>query len=134
MNCTFDCAGNLVIKKNSVINSNCRINTRGGVIIGENVSVSNDVIILTADHDMDTPGMNGRQNPVVIEDFVWIGTRAMILPGLKIGRGSVIAAGSVVTKNINPYEVAAGVPAKVIRERLIKDNYTYTASFKRLFQ
>ena len=134
MSCKFDCAGNFIMKKNSVVNANCRLDTRGGIFIGENVSISNDVIILTADHDMDSIDMAGRQKKVVIEDYVWIGTRAMILPGVVIGKGAVIAAGSVVTKSVTSFHVVAGVPAKVIRQRVKKDDYTYNASYKRLFQ
>lgn len=54
---------------------------------------------------------------MVIEDDVWMGARCMVMPGVTIGRGSIIAAGAVVTKDIPPYSVAAGVPAKVVRSR-----------------
>ena len=134
MGCSFDCTKSLTIKKNSVINAGCRLDARGGIYVGENVSISNEVVILTADHDMDSPDMMGRRKRVTIEDYVWVGTRAMILPGVTVGKGAVIAAGSVVTKDVSPYNVVAGVPAKVIKNRLQKDDYTYTASYKRWFQ
>lgn len=133
MGCSFNCKSNLTIGKNSVVNTNCKIDPRGGITIGDNISVSSEVIILTADHDMNSD-MIGRQRGVIIEDYVWVGTRAMIMPGVIIGRGAVIAAGAVVTKNVDAYQVVAGIPAKVIKERDQKDNYNYTASFKRLFQ
>ena len=133
MGCSFDCKGNLSIGKNSVINSKCRIDNRAGVSIGENVSISNDVIILTADHDMNID-MNSRLRKVVIEDYVWIGTRAMILPGVTIERGAVVAAGAVVTKSIAAFKVTAGVPARVIKERSQKDDFKYNSSYKRYLQ
>jgi acetyltransferase-like isoleucine patch superfamily enzyme len=132
MGCTFDCSQGLTIGQNSVINSNCRVDPRGKVSIGNNVSISNDTIILTADHDMNN-NMEGRMLEVTIGDFVWIGTRSMILPGVKINKGSVVAAGSIVTKNIEPNAVVGGVPAKVIKIRT-NPLFNYNASYKRLFQ
>jgi acetyltransferase-like isoleucine patch superfamily enzyme len=134
MGCTFDCAGGLIMGKDSVINSNCRIDLRGTVKIGDNVSISNETTILTADHDMDSPGMDGRKFPMEIGDCCWIGTRAMILPGVKIGTGAVVAAGAVVTKDVNPFEVVAGVPAKVIKIRKCQSGFTYTSSYLRFLQ
>lgn len=132
MNCSFDCTKSFTIGENSVVNGNCRMDTRGGIVIGDNVSISADVIILTADHDLNTVDFSGNSSPVFIEDYAWIGTRAMILPGVKIGKGAVIAAGSVVTKNVEPYHVVAGVPAKFIKKRI--ENLNYFISYKRLFQ
>ncbi|KQS27052.1 hypothetical protein ASG33_21200 [Dyadobacter sp. Leaf189] len=134
MGCTFDCTRLLQIGANSVINARCRIDTRGGISIGDNVSISSDVTILTADHDMETMNLEGRTRSVTIEDYVWIGTRAMIMPGVFIGTGAIIGAGSVVTRNVLPYDVVAGVPAKVIKKRPKISDYTYHSSFKRLFQ
>ena len=132
LGCKLDCKSGLTIKKNSVINNSCRIDPRGGVFIGENVSISQDVVILTADHDLNTSKFDGRTGKVVIEDYVWIGTRATILKGLIIGKGAVIAAGSIVTKDIEPYTVVAGIPAKVIGRRSI--DLSYKLNYKRLFQ
>ncbi|WP_229206792.1 acyltransferase [Dyadobacter crusticola] len=134
MGCTFDCTRLLQIGTNSVVNARCRIDPRGVISIGNNVSVSSDVTILTADHDMETMSLEGRTRSVVIEDYVWIGTRAMIMPGVHIGKGAIIGAGSVVTKNVMPHDVVAGVPAKVIKKRPQNGDYTYNSSFKRLFQ
>ena len=131
LGCKFDSTQGLTIGNNSVINSNCRIDTRGGVIIGNNVSISNDVIILTADHDMDN-NMNGRTREILIEDFVWIGTRALILPGCKIKKGAIIAAGSVVSKEVASMSVVAGIPASPLRINNRKLNYS--TSYRRLFQ
>jgi acetyltransferase-like isoleucine patch superfamily enzyme len=128
----FDCSGGITIGNNSVINGRCRLDNRGTITIGNFVSISSDVIILTADHDLDSSCFLGRNKKVSIDDYVWIGTRVLIMPGISIGKGAVIAAGSVVTKNILPYEVVAGVPAKVIKQRT--KNLNYNPKYKRLFQ
>lgn len=132
MHCAFDCAENLAIGRNSVINAKCRMDNRGGIFIGENVSISQEVLILTADHDVNSSDFAGRNLPVYIEDYVWVGTRAVILPGVTIGKGALIAAGAVVTKNVIPYAVVAGVPAKVIKMRTTDLNYD--TKYRRLFQ
>lgn len=132
MNCVFDCKDGFTMGNNSVINAGCRLDNRGGITIGDNVSISQDVIILTADHDMDSPDFEGRNKPVKIDDYAWIGTRATILPGCTIGKGAIIAAGSIVTKDVLPFTVVAGIPAKVIKTR--NNNLRYNLSYRRLFQ
>jgi len=132
MQSTFDSKGGFELGKGSVINASCRLDTRGGIIIGDGVSVSADVIILTADHDMDDDNFIGRTLPVVILDNVWIGTRAMILPGITIGKGAVVASGAVVTKDVPDYTVVGGVPAKEIRKR--ESTAQYNLEYRRLFQ
>jgi acetyltransferase-like isoleucine patch superfamily enzyme len=127
----FDCAKGLKIGVNSVINENCRLDPRGGIIIGTNVAISAETIILTADHDLDSPGFIGRSRPVTISDYAWIGTRALILPGVEIGEGAVVGAGSVVSKKIDPYCIVAGVPAKFIRQR--NRNTSYCTAYRRFF-
>jgi len=132
MGCKFDCPGNLIIGRNSVINANCRLDSRGGLEIGNNVSVSEDVLFLTADHNEDLIGVSGRSKRICIEDFVWIGTRAMVLPGVIIEKGAVVAAGAIVTRSVKYLNVVAGIPAKIINTR--PDNFNYSARYKRLFQ
>jgi acetyltransferase-like isoleucine patch superfamily enzyme len=127
----FNCARNLKMGKNSVINENCRLNPGGGIVIGSNVAISAETIILTTDHDLDKPGFIGRSRPVTISDYAWIGTRALILPGVEIGEGAVVGAGSVVSKKIDPYCIAAGVPAKFIRQRI--RNTSYCTAYRRFF-
>jgi maltose O-acetyltransferase len=133
MHCSFDCSGGLIVGKYSTVNSRCRLDTRGDIHIGENVSISSEVIILTADHDLSKITFEGRNRPVVINDFVWIGTRAVILPGVNIGKGAIIAACALVTKDVAPFSVVAGVPGKVIKMRP-EENLQYAAYYKRLFQ
>lgn len=100
--------------------------------IGNNVSIAGEVRIYTMEHDVDSPTFAEIGAPVVIEDYVVIGSRVTILPGITIGRGAVVASGAVVTKNVEPYAVVGGVPAKFIKSR--NKNLTYTLKFSRLFQ
>jgi acetyltransferase-like isoleucine patch superfamily enzyme len=108
------------IGRNSRIGRNCSIDARSPLTIGDNVSVSPEVIILAGTHDVNDPRF--APSPVgpwavAIGDYVWIGTRAMILPGVTVGRGAVVAAGSVVTKDVPPLTIVAGVPARPIGNR-----------------
>ena len=99
------------------MNRDCRLDVRGSLHIGENVSISPEVTVLTAAHGVDDPLFGVVLRRVVIEDHVWIGTRAMIMPGVTLGRGSVVAAGAVVTRSVAPLTVVAGVPARTVAER-----------------
>jgi maltose O-acetyltransferase len=105
----------------SMLGENCRVNH---VEIGRDVLMAPDVVILHRQHGyerLDIPmrdqPMLESEKPVIIEDDVWIGTRVIVMPGLKLGRGSIISAGAVVTKDVPPYSVVGGVPAKVIKMR-----------------
>jgi maltose O-acetyltransferase len=102
---------------NSRVNRNCCLDVRGGLQIGDDVSVSPDVVVLTASHRVDDPSFRVETRPVVMEDNVWIGTRATILPGVTLGRGSVVCAGAVVTRDVAPLAIVAGVPARPVGER-----------------
>jgi acetyltransferase-like isoleucine patch superfamily enzyme len=107
----------VAIGRNSRINRDCTLDIRSGLTIGDNVSISPEVMILGGSHDYNDPTWRYVDAPVTIEDHVWIGSRAMILPGVTVGRGAVVAAGSIVTKNVAPMTVVAGVPAKPIAVR-----------------
>ncbi len=102
------------------------------VTIGNNVSIAGEVRMFTMEHDIDDPNFKEIGAPVVIEDYVVIGTRVTILPGVHVGRGAVIATGAVVTRDVPAYTVVGGVPAQIIKER--PKNLTYTLKFARLFQ
>ena len=97
---------------------------QGDITIGDNVMFGPDVRIITSNHAFDRLDIPMREQgyeeekPVVIGNDVWIGTRVLILPGVTIGDGCVIGAGAVVTKDIPPYSVAVGVPAKVVKNRI----------------
>jgi acetyltransferase-like isoleucine patch superfamily enzyme len=84
------------------------------VQIGNNVCINDGVEILTASHDVNDPKWKHIKGKVQVEDYVWIGTGAMILPGVKIGRGAVIGARAVVSKSVNPGAIVVGNPAREI--------------------
>lgn len=113
------------IGANTRINRDCCLDVRGPVRIGDNVSISPEVMLLTAAHLIDDPAFRVETRPVVIEDHVYIGARAMIMPGVTLGRGCVVAAGAVVTRDVEPLAVVAGVPAKHIGSRSV-DALQYT--------
>lgn len=105
------------IGPHSRINRDCCLDARGPLRIADNVSISPEVTILTAFHRIDDPKFRVESRPVVIEDHVWIGSRATILSGVKLGRGSVVAAGAVVTRDVEPLQIVGGVPARPIGTR-----------------
>jgi len=105
------------IGEHTAIGRRSYLDGRGGLTIGNCVSVSPDVQFITAGHDMDDPDFGNVLAPIVVEDYVWIGTRAMILPGVRLGCGCVVAAGAVVTRDVPPLTVVAGVPARPVRQR-----------------
>lgn len=112
----------LEIGNNSGIGIDCEV--YGPVTIGENVMMGPEVVVYTVGHRhdrIDIPMMEqggDAVKPVVIGNDVWIGRRAIIMPGVKIGNGCIIGAAAVVTKDIPDYSIAAGVPAKVVKKRL----------------
>lgn len=115
---------NIEIGKNTAINRRCYLDSRGGLKIGDNVSISPEVHLITAQHDINDSLFTYLEKGIVLEDYVFIGTRAIILPGVKLSKGCVVAAGAVVTKSFPEYSVVAGVPAKIISTRSKDLNYS----------
>lgn len=111
----------LAVGQGTHINEGCLLDARAGIRVGSSVSISHQVKIMTGSHDTNSPVFKGVFSPVVIEDFVWIGVGAIILKGVKLGRGCVVAAGAVVTKDIPPMTIAGGVPAREIGKRCVSD-------------
>jgi acetyltransferase-like isoleucine patch superfamily enzyme len=132
MGTRFDSRHNFKIGDNSVILQNCRMDNRGGITIGSCVSISEDVIILTADHDPQSSNFDTRERPVEIGSYAFLGTRCMILPGVKIGRGAVVAAGAVVSRDVMEFEIVGGVPAKRIAMR--NNELSYKIDYGRWLQ
>ena len=93
-------------------------------MIADNVSISQRVVIMTLGHDYRSPEFKTRKNRIIIDNYVWIGVNATIIGDVHIGEGAVVCAGAVVTKDVEPYTVVAGVPAKVIRTRPQNQCYT----------
>jgi maltose O-acetyltransferase len=122
----------VVIGAHAIINRDCCLDARGPLRIGRNASISPYVTILTTQHLMDHPDFPTETKGVTIGDYAWIGVRAIIMPGVTIGEGAVVAAGAVVTKDVAPYTVVGGVPARPIGTRTRPARYTLT--FRPLFE
>jgi acetyltransferase-like isoleucine patch superfamily enzyme len=105
------------IGENSIVGFWATLDGRRGIEIGKNVNLSSEVALWTLQHDPDDAEFGVRGGPIVIEDHAWISFRATVLPGVRIGRGAVVASNSVVTKDVAPYEIVAGIPAKTIGSR-----------------
>lgn len=114
----------LTIGNNTSIGRNSFLDGRGGIVIGNNVSISPDVQLITGSHDVNSDDFKYITKSIIIEDFVWIGTRAIILPGVTVKKGAVISAGSIVTKDVDELSIVAGSPAKRIGHRKSSLNYS----------
>ena len=112
-----DYGRNIKLGKHVFINSGCCFQDQGGIEIGDNVLIGHQTVIATLNHDLN-PEKRGDMlpAPVKIGNNVWIGSHSTILAGVSIGDNAVIAAGAVVTKDVPPNTVAAGVPARIIKE------------------
>jgi acetyltransferase-like isoleucine patch superfamily enzyme len=132
MGCFF--TGNKVrIGNNSVINRKCYIDGRIGVTIGNNVSISPETYILTLSHDVNDPDFKPVGKNVLIHDYVWIGVRTIIHPGVELAQGTVVGSASVVTKSVfDNNQIIAGVPAKIIGKRDVS-KFRYTLKYFPLF-
>ena len=110
---TSDFGKNLHIGKRVFINSGCRFQDQGGITIGDESLIGHNVVFATINHDYN-PENRGTMylKPIVLERRSWIGSNATILPGVTVGENSVVAAGSVVTKDVPPNTIVAGNPAK----------------------
>lgn len=122
----------VTIGDNCVLGTNMTLDGRSGLRIGNRVVTATDVMLYTLQHDMESPDFKGEGGPVVIEDYVYIGPRAIVLPSVTIGYGAVVAAGAVVTKDVAPYTVVGGIPARFLRER--SHDLTYVPNFAGPFQ
>lgn len=111
------------IAKYSHINRDCIIDARGGIVIGSSVSISCKVNIITGSHDVNSKDFHGIYAPIKIDDYAWLGIGCTILQGVTIGEGAVVCAGAVVTKDVSPYEIVAGIPARKIGKRQNKLDY-----------
>lgn len=119
---------NIFIGSHVIINQRVFLDGRGATLtIGDNVDIAQEAMVWTLEHDVSSLSHETKAASVVIEDHVWVGSRAQILPGVKIGRGAVIAAGAIVTKDVPANEIWGGVPAKRIgiRKNPLEYNLNY---------
>ena len=111
-----DCGKNIAVGKNVFINSGCKFQDQGGIVIGDGALIGHNVVLATLNHSL---AVRDRQDlipgPIRIGKNAWIGSNVTILPGVTVGDGAVVAAGAVVTKDVSAYTVAGGVPARVLR-------------------
>ncbi len=124
---------NISIGSDTIVGFSAFLDGRAPLKIGSHVDIASEVMIYNSEHDIHSPDMHAIQAPVEIGDYVFIGPRAIILPGVKVGEGAVIAAGAVVTKDVPAKAIVGGVPAKIIGERKVKE-FTYRLGRSRLFQ
>lgn len=129
--CQFYNLPGLWVDDHTVINLNVLLDGRRGLHIGKNVSISEQAAIYTLQHDLDDPDFALSGGPVKICDYAFVGARAIILPGVTIGEGAAVAAGAVVTRDVAPYLVVGGVPARPIKER--HKGLRYTLDYRRTF-
>jgi len=124
---------NIKIGNDSIIGNNAFLDGRAPLVIGNHTDIASEVMIYNSEHNINSIDFSAREEKVEIGDYCFIGPRVIILPGVKIGKGCVIGAGAVVTKDVTDFSVVGGVPAEVIGERKNK-NPEYRLGRARLFQ
>lgn len=127
--CRFYRPGQVQVGDHCVILRETLLDGRRAIAISHNVNISEGVLIFSLHHDMTSPTFVATGGMVRIEDHVFIGARAIILPGVTIGRGAVVAAGAVVTKDVPPLSIVGGIPAREIGVR--PDVLTYTLNYRK---
>lgn len=133
MGANFFNPGGISIGHDSLIGTNCFLDGRAPLIIGNHSSLASEVMIYNDEHNVHSSNFENSFGAVTIKDYVFIGPRAIILPGVTIGMGAVVAAGAVVTKDIPDFEIWGGIPAKKISDRKII-NPQYKLGRPMLFQ
>ncbi|TSC88370.1 MAG: acetyltransferase [Microgenomates group bacterium Gr01-1014_16] len=131
--CRFFDPSGISIGEGTIIGDRCFLDGRAKLTIGNHVDMASEVMIYNSEHDINSDDFHATSAPVTISDYVFIGPRAIILPGIKVGKGAIIAAGAVITKDVPDFAIVGGVPAKVIGERQNKDLH-YKLGRARLFQ
>ncbi len=124
---------NIIIGQDTIIGDHAFLDGRAKLTIGNHVVIASQVLIYNSEHDINSANLDPIEEPVEIGDYVFIGARATILPGVKISRGAVIATGAVVTKDVPKKTMVGGVPARPITQRKVK-KLAYRIGRARLFQ
>lgn len=133
MGVSFFSLRHLKVGEDTILGRNIFLDGRAPIHIGNHVDIASDVMIYNSEHDINSEDFHAVNGSVEIGDYVFIGPRAIILPGVKIGKGAVVAAGAVVTKDVEEFAIVGGVPAEKIGERKIRDLH-YKLGRARLFQ
>lgn len=124
---------NIEIGEDTIIGYRCFLDGRDNLKIGNHVDIASEAMVYNSEHDISAPDFKAVNGPVEIEDYVFIGPRVIVLPGVKVGKGAVVAAGAVVVDDVEPFAVVGGVPAKKIMVRPLK-NPRYRLGRARWFQ
>src|SRR3989338_9442275 len=112
---------NISIGEDTIIGEDAVLDGRDKLVIGNHVAVATGAMFLNSQHEINDEFFSPSISPIAVEDYVFIGPRVIVQPGVRIGRGAIVAAGAVVTKDVPPFAVVGGVPAKTIGERKLKD-------------
>jgi putative colanic acid biosynthesis acetyltransferase WcaF len=107
----------LWLDNGAIVGKHCLLDARGSLRIGRNANISGGVRLLTGSHDTNSERFEAYYRPVTIESKAWVATGATVLPGVTVGEGAVVAAGAVVSRDVEPFTVVAGIPARPIAER-----------------
>ena len=111
-----DYGQNIKVGKNVFINTGCRFQDQGGIVLGNGALIGHNVVLAPLNHDEDPAKRHIlHPAPIVLGKNVWIGANATVVPGITIGDGAIVAAGAVVTKDVPPNVVVGGVPARILK-------------------
>ena len=133
MGCRFFEPKNVTIGEDTKVGDGAFLDGRASLKIGNHVDIASSVMIYNSEHDLESNDFKAHEEAVVIGDYVFIGPRAIILPGVNIGKGAVVAAGAVVTKDVPEFTIIGGIPAVIIGVRTNND-LNYVLGRSRLFQ
>lgn len=124
MYCELYAPAGVSVGADSIIGRRCILDGRAPLSIGRSVNIGGRTQLFTGTHLVDSPDFAAEFRPITIEDHVWIAAGAIVLPGVTIGRGAVVAAGSVVSRDLEPMGIYAGAPARRVGQRTVEPNYT----------
>ena len=119
----------LLIRENTTIGWFTLLDARGGIYLGNKVTVASYVKFITGTHDTNSPNFKASFSPIIIDDYAWICTGATICSNVHIWEGAVVAAWAVVTRDVAPYTIVGGIPAKKIGERCKNLDYCPSTPF-----
>lgn len=126
----------LTIEDGVNIGPSCLLDARKGLTIRKNAVIAFEAIVWSLNHDYNDEMFRGKGAPTEIGEYAWICSRAIILPGIKVGKGAIVASGAVVTKDVQPFTIVGGIPAKVIgyrEEKVYQYGYLRKGDFSHFY-